>query len=174
MIGSEDEKNLWRRFADAQGSAALPPPPARGRVGEGGRDAAAFTPDPPSPLEGEGEELLIAAWLDGRLSESEQASFEARLADRPELLDLAASAAGSRDLAAPWPKRAEARAAALLAPARPGWRFLAAAAAAVLVVSLSGFEMGSLGSAWLSADSQTDLAAELGLLPETELMETLL
>jgi hypothetical protein len=34
--------------------------------------------------------------------------------------------------------------------------------------------MGRAGSELLSADAETDLAAELGLLPETDLMETLL
>jgi hypothetical protein len=175
MIGSEDDKQLWRKFAEAQGSAANPPPPLRGRVGEGGCEGnAAFTPTPPSPVEGEGEEGLLAAWLDGRLEGAEREALEARLAGDPDLLDLAVSASASSGLAAPWPRRAEARAAALVAAPRPGWRFMAAAAAAVVLVALGGFEMGQAGSQLLSADSETDLAAELGLLPETDLMETLL
>jgi hypothetical protein len=170
MNGSEDDKKVWRRFAGAQGSA--PPPPLRGRVGEGGRgDDAASTP---FPLKGDGEELLLAAWLDGRLAGAEREAVEARLAEDPGLLDLTLSAARSKGLPAPWPKRAEARAALLVPPARPSWRVVAAAAAAVVLVSLGGFEMGQVGSELLSADSETDLASELGLLPETDLMETLL
>ena len=151
MMGSEDDQQLWRRFADAQGS-----------------------PPTSSPVEGEGEELLLAAWIDGRLEGAEREAVEARLSGDPELLDLAVSAARSRNLSAPWPKRAESRAAALIAPARPGWRLVAAAAAAVVVVALGGFEMGRTGSELLSADPETDLAAELGLLPETDRMETVL
>ena len=118
--------------------------------------------------------MLLAAWIDGRLEGAEREAVEARLAGDPALLDLAVSAARSRNLSAPWPKRAESRAAARIAPARPGWRLVAAAAAAVVVVALGGFEMGQAGSELLSAESETDLAAELGLLPETDLMETLL
>jgi hypothetical protein len=151
MIGSENDKQLWRRFADAQGS-----------------------PPTSSPLEGKADELLLAAWIDGRLEGAEREAVEARLAGDPALLDLAVSAARSRNLSAPWPKRAETRAAALIVPARPSWRLVAAAAAAVVVVALGGFEMGRAGSELLSADAETDLAAELGLLPETDLMETLL
>jgi anti-sigma factor RsiW len=175
MTGSEHDKQLWRRFADAQGSAPAPLPPGRGRAGEGDRtnDATASL-SAPSLLAGEGDLLLLAAWIDGRLEGAEREAVEARLAGDPALLDLAFSAARSKGLAAPWPKRAEARAAALLAPARPGWRFMAAAAAAVVIVALGGFEMGQAGSELLSADSETDLAAELGLLPETDLVETLL
>jgi hypothetical protein len=192
MIGSEEEKALWRQFADAQGSAPTLSPALRERRGEAGStassiarpgtglgpsDEAAADEAAPHPLphpEDEAAALRIAAWLDGRLSEGDRDLLEARLADRPELLDLALGAARSRGLAALWPKRAEARAAALLAPARPGWRFMAAAAAAVLMVSLGGFEMGRAGSELLSADSESDLAAELGLIPDTDLMETLL
>ena len=118
--------------------------------------------------------MLLAAWLDGRLEGAEREAVEARLSGDPELLDLAVSAMRSKDLAAPWPKRAEARAAALIAPARPGWRFMVAAAAAVLIVAVGGFEMGQARSEWLAGESETDLAAELGLVPDTELMETLL
>ena len=55
-------------------------------------------------------------------------------------------------------------------------RVLAAAAAAVLIVALGGFEMGRIGSESLAvaAGSETDLAAELGLVPEADLMEILL
>jgi anti-sigma factor RsiW len=91
MIGSENDKQLWRRFADAQGS-----------------------PPTSSPLEGEADELLLAAWIDGRLEGAEREAVEARLAGDPALLDLAVSAARSRNLSAPWPKRAETRAAALI------------------------------------------------------------
>ena len=151
MMGSEDDQQLWRRFADAQGS-----------------------PPTSSPVEGEGEELLLAAWLDGRLEGAEREAVEARLSGDPELLDLAVSVSHAKGLPAPWPKRAEARAAALVPPSRPGWRFLAAAAAAVAMVSLGGFEMGRAGSQWVSEESETDLAAELGLVPDNDLMETLL
>ena len=151
MMGSEDDRQLWRRFADAQG---LPPIS--------------------SPPHAEADELLLAAWVDGRLEGAEREAAEAMLAGDPALLDLAISAARSKGLAAPWPKRAESRAEALIAPVRPGWRLIAAAAAAVVVVALGGFEMGRTGSELLSADAETDLAAELGLLPETDLMETLL
>jgi hypothetical protein len=159
MTESDHDKTVWRRFADRQGSHVHPPRP----------EAAAERPP-----KDEGEDLLLAAWIDGRLEGAEREAVEARLSDDPELLDLAVSAAGSRGLAAPWPKRAEARAAALVAPSRPGWRAVAAAAAAVVVVALGGFEMGRAGSQWLADDTGTDLAAELGLLPDTDLMETLL
>ena len=42
------------------------------------------------------------------------------------------------------------------------------------MVSLGGFELGRAGSEALSDDSESDLAAELGLLPDTDVMETLL
>jgi hypothetical protein len=116
----------------------------------------------------------LAAWIDGRLEGAEREAVEARLSENPELLDLAVSASRATGLPAPWPKRAGLRAAALVAPARPGWRFLAAAAAAVAMVSLGGFEMGRAGSQWLSDESETDLAAELGLVPDNDVMETLL
>jgi hypothetical protein len=159
MTESDHDKTVWRRFANRQGSHVHPPRP----------EAAAERPP-----KDEGEDLLLAAWIDGRLEGAEREAVEARLSDDPELLDLAVSAAGSKGLAAPWPKRAEARAAALVAPSRPGWRSAAAAAAAVVVVALGGFEMGRAGSQWLADDTGTDLAAELGLLPDTDLMETLL
>ena len=175
MTSSEHDKELWRRFADAQGSAPKPLPPGRGRAGEGNRtDHATASLSAPSPLAGEEELLLLAAWIDGRLEGAEREAVEARLSGDPELLDLAVSVSHAKGLPAPWPKRAESRAAALIAPARPGWRLVAAAAAAVVVVALGGFEMGRTGSELLSADPETDLAAELGLLPETDLMETLL
>jgi anti-sigma-K factor RskA len=159
MTESDHDKAVWRRFADRQESRVHPPRP----------EAAAERPP-----KDEGDELLLAAWIDGRLEGAERETVEARLSDDPELLDLAVSAAGSKGIAAPWPKRAEARAAALVAPSRPGWRAMAAAAAAVVVVALGGFEMGRAGSQWLADDTGTDLAAELGLLPDTDLMETLL
>jgi hypothetical protein len=175
MTDSEHDKELWRRFADAQGSAPKPLPPGRGRAGEGNRtDDATASFSVPSPLAGEEELLLLAAWIDGRLEGAEREAVEARLSGNPELLDLAVSASHAKGLPAPWPKRAEARAAALVAPSRPGWRSLAAAAAAVAMVSLGGFEMGRAGSQWLSEESETDLAAELGLVPDNDLMETLL
>jgi hypothetical protein len=118
--------------------------------------------------------LLLAAWLDGRLEGAEREAVEALLAERPGRLELALSAAEAKQLAAPWPKRAEARASALVPAARPTLRLLVAAAAAVLVVALGGFEMGQIGSEWLSAGSETDLAGELGLLPDNDVMETLL
>jgi hypothetical protein len=126
------------------------------------------------PSKDEDAALLLAAWLDGRLKGAEREAVEAKLADDPELLDLIVSAARLKDLAAPWPKRAEARAAALVAAPRPSWRVMAAAAAAMVIVALGGFEMGRAGSELLSADPETDLAAELGLVPETDLMENLL
>jgi hypothetical protein len=196
MIGSEDDKQLWRKFAEARGSA---PTPSKGRAGEGGDTASSpsrlgdrLAPqdeeagkraslDHPHlevaaqrPSKDEDAAMLLAAWLDGRLEGAEREALETRLAGDPDLLDLAVSASASRGLAAPWPKRGEARAAALVAASRPGWRLMAAAAAAVVLVALGGFEMGQAGSQLLSDDSETDLAAELGLVPETDLMETLL
>ena len=109
MTGSEHDKELWRRFADAQGSAPAPLPPERGRAGEGNRNDATAVPAAPSPLSGEGDLMLLAAWIDGRLEGAEREAVEARLSDDPELLDLAVSAAGSKGLAAPWPKRAGSR-----------------------------------------------------------------
>ena len=174
MTGSEHDKQLWGLFAVALGSPARLPPLSRGWFGVGGRDSAALTPTPPSSIAGDEDLLLLAAWIDGRLEGAEREAVEARLAGDPALLDLAVSASRGKGLPAPWPKRAEARAAALVAPARPGWRFMAAAAAAVVVVALGGFEMGRTGSQWVSEESETDLAAELGLVPDNDLMETLL
>ena len=175
MTGSEHDKELWRRFADAQGSAPKPLSPGRGKAGEGNRtDDATASFSAPSPLAGDEDLLLLAAWIDGRLEGAEREAVEARLAGDPALLDLAVSASRGKGLPAPWPKRAEARAAGLVAPARPGWRFMAAAAAAVVLVALGGFEMGRTGSQWVSEESETDLAAELGLVPDNDLMETLL
>jgi hypothetical protein len=172
MNRSDDDKALWRRFADGQGS---PPPSSRGRDGEGSREpVAAAIPSPPESREGEGDDLRIAAWLDGRLEGAERDAVEAWLAERPDRLDLALRSAEAKHLAAPWPKRAEARASALVSAARPSLRLIAAAAAAAILVAIGGFELGSAGSAVLSAGPETDLAGELGLLPDNDLMETLL
>jgi hypothetical protein len=119
------------------------------------------------------EELLqLAAWLDGRQENAEAEAVEARLADDPHALELVLAAEQARGLAAPWPKRAQARAAALVAPARLSLRFVAAAIAAVLLLAIGGFEMGSLGSESTAAgNGETDLAVELGLLPGADIME---
>ena len=119
------------------------------------------------------EELLqLAAWLDGRQESAEAEAVEARLADDPHALELVLAAEQARGLAAPWPKRAQARAAALVAPARLSLRFVAAAIAAVLLLAIGGFEMGSLGSESTAAgNGETDLAVELGLLPGADIME---
>ena len=119
------------------------------------------------------EELLqLAAWLDGRQESAEAEAVEARLADDPHALELVLAAEQARGLAAPWPKRAQARAAALIAPARLSLRVLAAAIAALLLLAIGGFEMGSLGSESTAAgNGETDLAVELGLLPGADIME---
>jgi hypothetical protein len=119
------------------------------------------------------EELLqLAAWLDGRQESAEAEAVEARLADDPHALELVLAAEQARGLAAPWPKRAQARAAALVAPARLSLRFVAAAIAAVLLLAVGGFKMGSLGSESTAAgNGETDLAVELGLLPGADIME---
>src|SRR5206468_2046179 len=74
------------------------------------------------------EELLqLAAWIDGRLDGAEAVAVEARLADDPHSLELMLAAEQALGLVAPWPKRAQARAAAIIAPARVSLRVLAAA-----------------------------------------------
>ena len=156
MTDSHSDKALWRQFQQN-----LPHSPT-GRVGAGG--PAGVEPDP----------LTLAAWLDGRLEGAEREAVEAWLADDPERLDVILGAAEARGLAAVWPKRAEQRAADLVASSRPPLRFLSAAAAAVLLVALSGFELGRFGSEALADDPSFDFAADLGLMPAFDSTENLL
>lgn len=169
MIRSDDDKTLWQRFKEHV--PASDPSPAPGREG-------------PSAQAGEGgpvgeEEanlLRLAAWIDDRLDEGEREAVEAWLAADPRHLDLALSAQSARGLVAPWPRHTQARAADLVAPVRPSRHMLAAAAAVVLIVALGGFEMGRAGSQWLEGAGavEVDLARELGLVPDPDLVETLL
>jgi hypothetical protein len=167
MIRSDDDKRLWQRFKNRlAGSSPVP-----------GLEKAAA---PSARAEKDGPEevdlLKLAAWIDGRLDDAEREQVEDWLAAEPRHLDLALSARSAPGLAAPWPRRAEARAAGLVAPVRPSLRMFAAAAAAVLIVALGGFEMGRVGSQWVAdtADTELDLAHELGLVPDPDLVETLL
>jgi hypothetical protein len=142
------------------------------------KDAAGVSGVPPHPevaaeRPSKDEELLqLAAWLDGRQESAEAEAVEARLADDPHALELVLAAEQARGLVAPWPKPAQARAAALIAPARLSLRVVAAAIAAVLLLAIGGFEMGSLGSeSTVAGNGETDLAVELGLLPGADIME---
>ncbi len=167
MIRSDDDKRLWRRFKDRLAS----PSPAPGWERAARASARADEGGPK-----EADLLKLAAWIDERLDDGERDAVEARLAAESRYLDLALSARSARDLVAPWPRRAEARAAGLLAPVRPSFRMFAAAAAAMLIVALGGFEMGRAGSQWVAeaGDTEFDLAHELGLVPDPDLVETLL
>ena len=156
MTDSHSDKALWRQFQQNL------PHSSRGKVGAGG--PAGVEPDP----------LTLAAWLDGRLEGAEREAIEAWLAEDPRRLDLLLGATEARGLAAVWPKRAEQRAAALVSSARPPLRFLSAAAAAVLLVALSGFELGRFGSEALTDDPSSDFASDLGLLPDFDSTENLL
>jgi hypothetical protein len=150
----DDDKALWERFK------RISPPPLTGRVGEGGERIGDLDP------------LKLAAWIDGRLDGAEAAAMEAQLAGDPHALDLVLAAEQARGLAAPWPKRAQARAAGIITPGRISVRVFAAAIAAVLLLAIGGFEMGSLGSeSTASANGETDLAVELGLMPGADIVE---
>jgi hypothetical protein len=180
-----DDKALWQRIRrPASSPSRLGPHPERPASSPSRlaalapQDAAGASGVPPHPevaaeRPSKDEELLqLAAWLDGRQENAEAEAVEARLADDPHALELVLAAEQARGLAAPWPKRAQARAAALVAPARLSLRFVAAAIAAVLLLAVGGFEMGSLGSESTAAgNGETDLAVELGLLPGADIME---
>ncbi len=196
MTRSDDDKTLWRRIKESLPSGGERPASSPSRLGyrlapqdeEAGGERA-FRPHPEVRPKGaskgevaakrlsKDEELLtLSAWFDGRLEGAKRDAVEVWLAAEPQHLELALAAGEARGLAAPWPKRAEARAAALIAPARPPGRVLTATAAAVLLVALGGFELGRIGSESLAkaGGSETDLAAELGLVPDINLMETVL
>jgi hypothetical protein len=182
-----DDKALWQRIRrPASSPSRLGPHPERpasspsrlAALAPQDEDAGVASGVPPHPevaaeRPSKDEELLqLAAWLDGRQESAEAEAVEARLADDPHALELVLAAEQARGLAAPWPKRAQARAAALIAPARLSLRFVAAAIAAVLLLAVGGFEMGSLGSESTAAgNGETDLAVELGLLPGADIME---
>ena len=119
------------------------------------------------------EELLrLSAWIDGQLEGAEAELLEAQLADLPHTLELMLAAEQARELAAPWPKGAQARAAGIIPSARMSLRVVAAAIAAVLLVAIGGFEMGSLGSeSTASGNGEADLAVELGLMPGADIVE---
>jgi hypothetical protein len=105
---------------------------------------------------------LLAAHIDGTLSARERETLEAKLADNPMLLEtLLAAKGGERAEAGPPPELIDAakalghgqgaggNVAMMRAPAnenqrgRVAWLEWAAAAAAIIVVSAIGFEMGS-------------------------------
>lgn len=126
---------------------------------------------------GEGDALLVAALLDGRLDPAEQEAFEARLAAEPALLDLFLQADGALGATQPVSDALLVRAAALV----PGEAFekptllqrifgarrenngrlrlraasLAATVAAVVVASAIGFEIGRFGYA-VAAETYSD------------------
>jgi anti-sigma factor RsiW len=148
---------LWRRTAERFGAPASTPP-------------------------AEGDALLLAAYLDGRLDPAEQEHCEARLAAEPALLELFLSADAAVGATQSVTERQLARAAALVAgekPARPGlssrlfgsrretggWfrqraTSLAATAAAVVLVSVLGFEIGRFGYA-VAAENYLDQGESL-------------
>jgi ferric-dicitrate binding protein FerR (iron transport regulator) len=145
-----DGKALWRRYR----TAAEPPP-------------AATEPDA----------LALAAYLDGAGAEGERAAVEAWLASQPEHLDLLIAARASQGLAAPPPAGLVRRANDLLTPSRTvpivAW---AAAAAALLLVAVGGFEMGRHGYdniALLDEPPAADFATAIGL-DGTNLMDDVL
>jgi hypothetical protein len=148
----DDDKALWERLKRTS-------PPLRG-VGEGGE------------LIGELDPLKLAAWIDGRLDGAEAAVMEAQLAGDPHALELLLAAEQARGLAAPWPTSAQARAAGIIPSNRMSLRIVAAAIAAMLLLAIGGFEMGSIGSeSTVSANGETDLAVELGLMPGADIVE---
>ena len=126
----------------------------------------------------------MAAYLDGRLEDAALARMDARLAASPEALDLALAArdaltAGSAPAPASLLARARALAAdpaaraaespwllALLAPWRNGARRAAVgfAAAALILASVAGFELGRSGYAHSAAvESLMSEEIDLGL-----------
>jgi hypothetical protein len=198
---NDDDKMLWQRIkGPASSPSRLGPHPERlasspsrlaslapqdedagsrrtlapqdGDAGSGG----AVTPHPEAAAQRPSKDvdlLQLSAWIDGRLDREEADAVEARLADDPQSLELALAAEQALGLAAPWPKRAQARAAAIVAPARLSLRVLVAAIAAMLLLALGGFEMGSIGSETTAAanGAETDLAVEFGLLPGADIVE---
>jgi hypothetical protein len=136
----------------------------------------AETAQPMSRAE-DGDALLLAAHLDGRLSPAEQEAFEARLAAEPALLELFLGADGAVGATQPVGEALLARAAALVpgeAIEKPtllqrifGARresngrlrlraaSLAATVAAVVLASAIGFEIGRFGYA-VAAESYSD------------------
>ncbi len=172
-LAPQDEDAGWRRTLapqdEEEGSerALRPHPEVRPKRASKG-EVATKRPSKDEDL------LTLSTWLDGRLEDGEREAVEARLAAEPRFLELALAAAEARGLAAPWPKRAQTRAAGLLAPAGPSLRVVAAAAAAILLVALGGFELGRFGWQSLAEGAQGDLAAELGLIPDPDLLEIVL
>lgn len=101
---------------------------------------------------------LLAAHLDGRLGARERETFEAKLAENPLLLETLLAAKGPRAEAGPPPELIDAakavgrrhggtqtmlRAANENGRGRGAWLEWAAAAAAIVVASAIGFDMGS-------------------------------
>lgn len=104
---------------------------------------------------------LLAAHLDGRLSARERETFEAKLAENPMLLETLLAAQGERAESGPPPELIDAakaighqhgsgggthampRAANENGRGRVAWLEWAAAAAAIVVASAIGFNMGS-------------------------------
>jgi hypothetical protein len=125
------------------------------------RDPVKMGEPGPTPEQIDGWDAnLLAGHLDGRLSARERETLEARLADDPLLLEtLLAAKGGERAQAGPPPELIDAaraigrrhgggvhtlpRAANENGRGRIAWLEWAAAAAAIIVVSAIGFEMGS-------------------------------
>ncbi len=128
------------------------------------------------------DEMLLAAWLEGQLDEEEAAPIERALLDNPELLeDLAALRLGARQHPVADPALV-ARACALVpaggvasaavvpfvrpASAKPRplsvWLSWGAVAASVAVVSLVGFNLGSIvGKSEVASSGSSDLVVVL-------------
>jgi len=156
-------------FADAAGRALWRQAGERFAVAPG-------TPQPGTPQVA-ADALLLAGYLDGRLDPAEQELCETRLAAEPALLELFLQSDEALGATQPVSERQLARAAALIAgeaPARPGlgerlfggrreiggWlrlrtASLAATLAAVVLVSVLGFEIGRFGYA-MAAESYLD------------------
>ena len=158
------------RFEDEEGETAMTAEDRalwqKARNGWAGGSEAADDVDP----------LLLAAYLDGRLDAEEAAALEGRLAADPVALDLMAAsrealAAGPADAVpetllqraeglvrpAPAPPRKgllAGLAAAFLLPNQAAW---AGFAAAVMLASLAGFELGQIG-----LDNAATVASALG------------
>ena len=135
-------KALWRRY---RAWAETPP------------DAAA-----------EPDAVALAAYLDGAGAEGERAAIEAWLAAQPEHLDLLIAARAAQGLAAPPPAGLVRRAGALVEPPYRAVPIVAwaAAAAALLLVAVAGFEMGRHGYdnvALIDEPPAADFATAIGL-----------